>query len=98
MDRHTAWKMRNPERWKKIQSDGHRRRKYGISKEQISVLEEAQNGKCAICKVGNASHLDHDHDTGRVRGLLCIKCNTGLGMFLDRIELLDAAKEYLTRY
>ena len=98
MDRFTRWKKKNPVKWSKIQADGHRRRKYGITAEQFETLQQVQNGKCAICKTREASHVDHDHSTGRVRGLLCIKCNTGLGMFQDQAEMLDKAKAYLTMY
>lgn len=58
-----------------------------------------QDNKCAICdkppKDGKRLFIDHNHLTGDVRGLLCVECNTGLGMFGDRLEVLQKAIEYL---
>lgn len=62
---------------------------------------QEQNGCCAICKrhesVTGTLHLDHCHDDGKLRGLLCADCNKGLGFFRDSPENLVAASEYLTR-
>lgn len=64
-------------------------------------MAEAQNNQCAICEIdvlnteGRRFAVDHDHITGKVRGLLCSKCNMGLGKFNDSPELIDAAIEYL---
>lgn len=77
------------------------KQRYGISHEGYMILLEEQNGLCAICqlkdegKYGSALCVDHNHDTGVVRGLLCHNCNTGLGKFLDSTEMLDKAKQYL---
>jgi hypothetical protein len=64
-------------------------------------LFEEQNGCCAICKEPESRDrelaLDHCHDTGEIRGLLCSACNTGIGLFKDSPERLVAASEYLTR-
>lgn len=77
---------------------------YGISKADMDSMLDRQNHKCAICGTeenvvikGKKIRLsiDHCHTTGKVRGLLCSKCNQGLGSFKDRIDLLDAAKQYL---
>ncbi len=76
--------------------------KYGLTYEQYVNMCAAQGGKCAICKrvpVGNGNmsvlQVDHDHVTGKVRGLLCQHCNTGLGKFGDRVDVLIAAVQYL---
>lgn len=61
-----------------------------------------QEGRCAICRLPQRDHkhwqrlhIDHDHVTGRVRGLLCTHCNTALGKFADDPERLQRAIEYL---
>lgn len=80
--------------------------RFGLSPEQYAALLESQNYKCAICgeaETGQASRIkrtkalavDHDHLTGKVRGLLCTKCNTGLGSLQDDPGLLWKAAEYL---
>jgi hypothetical protein len=79
-----------------------RKKKYGITQEVFTALFNAQKGACRICgcklsvTVGSRStHVDHNHKTGEVRGLLCLKCNTGLGAFSDSPERLQAAIKYL---
>ncbi len=74
-----------------------RAKDYGMTPEQYKALEASQDGRCAICHSGSAEtlHIDHDHETGVVRGLLCNSCNVGLGHFKDSHELLAAALEYL---
>lgn len=75
------------------------KRKYGITVEDYNDLLEHQRGGCAICFQDNASGwrlaVDHNHDTGEVRGLLCRSCNTGLGHFGDNVDNLESAIDYL---
>ena len=77
----------------------HRRVKYGLTEADYQALLKTQGGKCAIClkpcSTGKALAVDHNHDTGQVRGLLCMSCNTGLGKFKDDRSLLLAALNYL---
>ncbi len=71
-------------------------KKYGLSAEQYAELVAGQNGRCLIC--GDAPEelvVDHCHKSGYVRALLCGTCNTGLGMFRDSPDLLQAAARYL---
>jgi len=71
-------------------------RNYGISIKDYEVLLGEQRGLCLICSSSDIKlFVDHDHNTGKVRGLLCSTCNTGLGMFKDSVEILNKAKEYL---
>jgi len=73
--------------------------KYGITPEDFKQMFEAQQGKCAICneepKTKRGLHVDHDHETGKVRGLLCHGCNVALGSFKEDVTLLNKAIEYL---
>ena len=79
---------------------------FGTTQEAIDALYQSQNGRCAICGKTEAEalvickkrlHIDHCHVTGRIRGLLCMKCNGGLGMFSDSAETLEHALKYLRR-
>jgi len=73
-----------------------------LTKEEYDRLFAAQRGVCAICSRtnpdGRALSVDHDHGTGRVRALLCLKCNTLLGMADDNPERLQLAARYLTSF
>jgi len=73
----------------------HLKRRYGIGADEVKALIDAQDGVCAICRVRKPEHVDHDHRTGRVRGILCFGCNGGLGQFLDNKEWLANAIAYL---
>ena len=73
-------------------------RAYGISEDEYGNLLTKQGGVCGICKNsnnGNSFHVDHCHATNEVRGLLCVKCNHGIGLFMDSIEYLKSAILYL---
>ena len=74
------------------------RRKYGISVEQFEDMYISQNGACFTCRVPNDGvlmHVDHDHETGIVRGLLCRKCNFALGLANDDPSLLRTLADYV---
>lgn len=74
---------------------------YGVTLEQYDQILSGQNFCCAICHASEPGgkndrfHPDHDHDTGDIRGLLCHKCNLGLGLFNDSKTTLEAAISYL---
>jgi len=82
-------------RVKKAHRQSHRRIAYNLEPEMFARLEEEQQGRCAICDKEEKLMVDHDHDTGEVRGLLCRKCNTGLGFFGDDVTLLLKAADFL---
>jgi hypothetical protein len=85
----------------KIPSTGYSlKRRYGITSQDYVELLNKQNNCCAICfttacHTGRNFSVDHDHKTGKVRGLLCAHCNVGLGNFKDQTTLLQKAIEYL---
>ncbi len=73
--------------------------KYGITLAEYESMFNAQHGMCAICKLPQERLLvvDHDHNTGHVRGLLCHPCNVALGLFNDSTDRLLIAVDYLKR-
>ena len=81
----------------------HFQRKYGVSKDQFDAQVLKQGNKCAVCRVvfdynakTTTPTLDHAHDEpGKFRGVLCHRCNTGLGLFRDCVQFLQSAINYL---
>jgi len=101
-------KYRESEKYVLTYVNSHLKRKYGINFDDYFLMYEAQNKSCKICKKPELRRnhkkkreqllplfVDHCHETGKVRGLLCSKCNSGIGMFEDNIESLIAAISYL---
>lgn len=82
----------------------HRFKTLGVCNAKYDELLVIQGNKCAICgSTLNSSRytklaVDHDHKTGKVRGLLCTNCNTAIGLMKDSPERLQAAIEYLRRH
>jgi hypothetical protein len=80
---------------------GQYKKLYGITIEQYWEMVNQQNNLCAVCKnppnINNLA-VDHCHKTGKVRGLLCQSCNSGIGKLRDNKELLLAAIQYLDKY
>jgi hypothetical protein len=73
----------------------HLKRRYGIGAAEFGHLVREQGGSCAICGKPNPEHVDHDHVTGRIRGILCFNCNGGLGQFGDDSQRLYRAAFYV---
>jgi hypothetical protein len=75
--------------------------RYNLTPEQLIELHKQQNNLCKICgnppKIGRNLDVDHDHTTGKIRGLLCNNCNRGLGHLQDNITILQNAIEYLEK-
>ena len=101
----TGWKICDTCRPLKVKHY-NLKRNYGITLEDYNRMFEEQGGKCAICSAEDtggkhkdaAFHVDHCHDTGKVRGLLCNQCNLALGKFKDSKKLLQKALDYLKKY
>jgi hypothetical protein len=81
-------------------SDKKRSERYGLEPGAFERMLDDQHGKCLICSTyhGRLLHVDHDHTTGRVRGLLCGSCNRAIGLLKDDKTRLLSAVAYLSRY
>jgi hypothetical protein len=98
-----AHRVENPQYWR----ESFLRKRFGITLDQYNAKLSGQGGLCAICrKPGTEKRLgaiknlavDHCHETGKVRGLLCTACNTGIGKLMDSPEILRAAATYIERH
>ena len=78
-------------------ADTHIKRMYGLTRTELDALIGAQGGLCAICETNPAVHVDHDHATGKIRGVLCFTCNVALGQLKDDVALFRKAIDYLER-
>ena len=76
-------------------SDAYFYRTYKLTQRELRDLREAQGDRCTICGAPDPRHLDHDHYNGRIRRLLCQRCNHGLGLFRDDPYLLRMAALYI---
>lgn len=94
-------RIRESPEGKRREREGHLRRTHGITQADYDAMFQAQKGRCKICgrrpAKGKSLHIDHDHVTGRIRGLLCSSCNHALGLFAESPERLRRAAEYATR-
>lgn len=93
---HKEWRAKNPDR---VRSAGFKNR-YGITADDYDQMLQSQRGKCSICSRNQKDVrlpfvIDHNHETGKIRGLLCFRCNTGIGQLCDDIGLLKKAIAYL---
>lgn len=94
-ERNKAWKDANPDKV----SGYFRRLKYGMEEGEFEQMLEEQGGLCAAESCTRpGTHVDHDHGTGRVRGILCNWCNRGLGLFSDDPALLRSAAAYVEKH
>ena len=100
-ERLRRWKIKNRARHLK-----HRRTSrfkiYGLTVAQFDALMTAQNSACAGCGAqlfeDKKTNIDHDHTTGKVRGLLCVRCNLALGLVKDDVEVLLRLGMYLEKH
>lgn len=92
---HSRGRKRNP----LAEKIAHLKCTYGLSLGDWNRIRAEQSDRCAICREKTDQFVvDHDHKTEAVRGLLCLKCNTGLGMFKDSKAILFQASEYLEKH
>lgn len=101
----SEWRKKNPEKQIESKKRSILKKKYGLTSEQFDDLLKEHQEVCAICKTKNVRPnnkkgicIDHNHKTGKVRGLLCDKCNRGIGLFGDSKELLEKAIKYIKKY
>lgn len=108
------WRKENPEKVEEYKRKHYRydpestrdyqlRALYGITNSDYEAMLAAQGGTCAICgisknKNGRKFAIDHDHKTGKIRGLLCVNCNAGIGNMKDDVDLLSRALAYLKKW
>ena len=94
------------QKWRKLHPNASReyllKSLYNLSIEDFTKLSEKQHNLCAICyqppKGSKYLYIDHNHKTGKIRGLLCRDCNSALGLFHDNITSLEIAIKYLEEY
>jgi hypothetical protein len=97
------WRENNPEKVKEMEKKSLLKNNYNIDINDYNNMLTLQVSGCTICgksitENGKALAVDHDHETGAVRGLLCNSCNTALGLFNDNPELLRKAADYIEKH
>lgn len=95
-----AWRQQNFGTYRSPKRKHELKKAYGITPDEYEYMLDLQEFKCAICGTVEPGGkgmfaVDHNHDTGDVRGLLCNRCNSGIGQLLEDIDLLQAAINYL---
>lgn len=100
--RENSWSAERKGKERRQRHEAWLRRAYGINLVKYDDLLKSQGGKCCICLSELPSgrgtfHVDHDHRTGRVRGLLCQLCNTGIGKLKEDVSIMERAIKYLKR-
>jgi hypothetical protein len=98
--KHEIAAKRNTPEYKARERDQRMQREFGITWADVEQMKLTQGNQCAICELSFdlpkvVMCVDHDHSTGKVRKLLCRKCNTGLGLFRDELKVLTSALKYL---
>jgi hypothetical protein len=99
------WKKSNPDKMHVLSTGWYRKnhlkikeRMYGMKEGDLIKLIEKQKGTCAICKKKpKVLVVDHNHKNGKVRGLLCRKCNLGIGHLNDNVAIIKNAIKYLSK-
>lgn len=93
------------ERKRRKYRNDYYRKTYGITADEFDIKLAEQDGCCEICNTElsidedpKKAHLDHNHRTGQIRGVLCVRCNKGIGFFLENEDYLGDAVKYLRKY
>jgi len=89
------WRKKNPDK-NKAQRHRQRLKRYGLTEGDFDRMVEKSGGRCEICGAQEELHIDHNHQTGRVRGLICQNCNIAIGKSHERIPILQNMIHYLT--
>lgn len=96
---HLAYHARKGSLLSMRQRNRNLKSRYSIDLNEYVAMDERQGGRCAICDgLPKKLVVDHDHEANRTRGLLCIKCNAGLGQFNDNLVILQRAVDYLVKH
>lgn len=90
-----VWRAKHIDVVKEMKRRSHLKRKYNLSVEEYRQMLLMQDGKCAICGRAKTLHVDHDHSTGKIRGLLCATCNLAIGGFEASSAEPSAIVQYL---
>ncbi len=96
--RNSESRKKYPDRAKQYYKTANRRRNYNLEPEEYELLLSKSNNLCMICSSPpktKSLHIDHDHKTGKVRGLLCHGCNTAIGLLKEDIEIMKKAIQYI---
>lgn len=94
------WHKNNKDHLQKYMRNFDLKRHYGLTQDDFNQLLDSQGRMCQICRVTKPGgrgrfHIDHDHKTSKIRGLLCTNCNVMLGNSKDNVSILEQAIKYL---
>ena len=96
------WALNNPERSRLLKLKSYLRRKYNITVEEFEKRKKAQQNRCLICEkvfvLSSQTHVDHNHSTKKVRGILCTRCNFIVGMVENEGDIILKSIEYIKRH
>lgn len=104
--RQLAWIKKNKEQYLLVQHRAAKKwrleTRYGLTVEKFFKILKKQKARCAMCRekfsCSKHTHVDHDHETGKVRGLLCAACNRGMGFLRDSITIFKQGIRYLKKH
>lgn len=100
--RRAKWIVENRERHLATRKKWYRLKEYGLTPERLAEMLTSQNSTCACCETelfgGGETHVDHNHITGKVRGLLCMPCNLAIGMVKENIDTVLKLGIYLEKH